>query len=214
MAVGVADTMVQADVAATTVREGEGIMMVREGEGITMAREGEGIMMVQAGVADTMVREEEEITMAREVEVDMMAQEGEVDMTAQEGEVDMTVRLICLVLCLESQTMSRHPDNFSTNPNTLINFSLGPGGGGQQSPELKAAIENARQDRVELANCEPQFKAQCAEACKNSEAEVVRLGGNPSMIGGPSPGGHDGGGPGRGGHQGGNRGRGGHGRDD
>lgn len=86
------------------------------------------------------------------------------------------------------------------------------------SPELKAAVENAKQDRVELKNAAPENKAQCEEACKNSEAEVVRLGGTPLMIhsavhddepgGGRGGGGRDDKGAeqmigGRGGHQGG-----------
>lgn len=98
----------------------------------------------------------------------------------------------------------------------------GGGGGGQMNPELKAAVDNASQDREEWKNAPDNLKPQCAEACKNSEAEVVRLGGNPSMIRGQAPGEHRGGGdgPGREGHHegrgghGGGRGRGGHGRDD
>lgn len=83
------------------------------------------------------------------------------------------------------------------------------------SPELKAAVENASTDREEWANAQPEFKAQCAEACKNSEAEVIRLGGNENMIRGRAPGGGGEGHGGRGGHGGGGRGgRGGHGRDD
>ena len=84
------------------------------------------------------------------------------------------------------------------------------------SPELKSAVENASQDREEWKNAPENLKAQCAEACENSEAEVVRLGGNPSMIRGQAPSGqgrHGGDGPGRGEHHGGGRGRGGHGRD-
>ena len=92
----------------------------------------------------------------------------------------------------------------------------GPGGpGGHQSPELRAAIENASQDREEWKNAPDNLKPQCAEACKNSEAEVVRLGGDPSMIRGQNPNHHGGDGPrrdhdgpGRGGHEG--PGRGGH----
>ena len=47
----------------------------------------------------------------------------------------------------------------------------------QMSPELQAAVENAKQDRIELQNAPPELKAQCQEACNNSQAEVLRLGG-------------------------------------
>lgn len=64
----------------------------------------------------------------------------------------------------------RHSDNI---------FPLNSGSAGHSgniSPELQQAIDNAKQDRVELHNAPPNLKAQCQEACKNSEAEVIRLG--------------------------------------
>jgi hypothetical protein len=75
-------------------------------------------------------------------------------------------------------SLSSAPNDFKPNDHPPVGGGRG-GGGENMSPELKAAVENAKQDRVELQNAAPEFKAQCAEACKNSEAEVIRLGGNP-----------------------------------
>lgn len=64
--------------------------------------------------------------------------------------------------------------------------AVGAGGAGHQgdmSPELRQAVETAKQDRVEVRNAAPENKAQCEEAARNSEAEVIRLGGNAGMLG-------------------------------
>jgi len=64
--------------------------------------------------------------------------------------------------------------------------AAGAGGAGRDqdmSPELRQAVETAKQDRVEVRNAAPENKAQCEEAARNSEAEVIRLGGNAGMLG-------------------------------